>query len=306
MEVDKACVIANPNSGSQQRRDALKEILEKEDGFDWWISEDEESALELTQRAIREDYGLIAIAGGDGTINAVVNAMMEEEADIPLGLLPVGTGNDLARTLAVPLNDMEDMVRVLRMRNQRRIDVLRLESGGETRFGINVAAGGFSGQVDERVTSEMKEDLGPLAYVFGAATALPDLKEFETHITVDEGPRERIDTFNIIVANGRTVGGGKRVAPAADPCDGMLDVVIVEECNLLAMANIGTLLVTGNYTDSEFVRHFKAKRIEVSSTPGMWFNIDGELLTKESITFTIIPQALTFLVGPEFREKIED
>ena len=303
MEVPKSCIIVNPAAGAPRQRDRLKELLGQQNGHDWWPTKDGDHVHVLTRRAVEENYDQIIVAGGDGTVNAVVDTLMDVGGDVRVGVLPVGTGNDLVRTLGIPQDDLRDASSVLAMEREVRLDVLHLACETHERYGINVAVGGFGGQVDEKMTTKMKEKWGPLAYIFGAASALPDLHEYETYLSVDDGPSERINAFNIIVANGRTVAGGKRVAPQADPCDGLLDLVIVEQGSLLAMAGVGTLLMTGDYTESEFVRHRRVERVHVASTPGMWFNIDGELYTQEPITISVVPRALRFLVGPDFTRR---
>src|SRR5439155_24213469 len=106
---------------------------------------------------------------------------------------------------------------------------------------------------------------------------------------------------NWLVANGRPAGGGLRVAPGANPEDGLLDVVTVRYGPLLDLTAVGARLLAGNYLDSDSVRHQTARRVEVVSTPGMWFSIDGEPLMQEAITFTVLPRALRVLVGADYR-----
>ncbi|PSQ69092.1 MAG: hypothetical protein BRD29_02330, partial [Bacteroidetes bacterium QH_2_67_10] len=165
-------------------------------------------------------------------------------------------------------------------------------------YGINAAAGGFSGEVDEEVTTELKKTWGPLAYLVGAARAVPDLHEYDTHVSFDDEAPEAIDALNVIVANGRTIGGGKRVAPGANPCDGLLDVVIVKWGRMVDFATVGARLVAGTWLQSPYVRHHRVRKVRVASDPGMWFNVDGELQTKEPLTFEVLPGALPVVVGP--------
>ncbi len=172
-------------------------------------------------------------------------------------------------------------------------------------YGINVAAGGFSGQVDEVLTDELKETWGPLAYLIGAVSVFPDLVGYETTIAWEDSPFERVEALNVIVANGRTVAGGFRVAPTANPEDGLLDVVVVRYGSVVDLVGVAARLLAGNYLNSEQVLHRRARRVRITSRPGMWFNIDGELLTKEPITFTVQPQALRVVVGPAYTPSPE-
>ena len=218
----KTCVIVNPNSGSHAQFEALRAALDTRDETVCWETTDAGHAAELAARAVRDGYEMVAAAGGDGTINEVVNGILGAGADVVLGVIPLGTGNDLARLLGVA-DDPADAVALLRVGEVVRIDAFRVEAGERTVFGINAATGGFSGQVDEVLTAELKTSWGPLAYLIGAASVLPDLQNYETYLVCDDGPEVKIDALNIIVANGRTVGGGRRVSPASDPTDGWLD-----------------------------------------------------------------------------------
>jgi diacylglycerol kinase (ATP) len=175
---------------------------------------------------------------------------------------------------------------------ERTLDLFRAEMEGQVRYGINVAAGGFSGQVDEKLTEEMKATWGPLAYVRGAMSVLPDLTGYDTAIAWDDGELERAEVLNIIVANGRTCAGGMAVAPQADPADGLLDVVVVRYGSLLDLAKVAAMLVTGDYLEHEGVTLRRARKLRVASRPGMWFNVDGELLGNAPISFEVLPQAL--------------
>ena len=164
-------------------------------------------------------------------------------------------------------------------------------------YGLNVAAGGFTGQMNELMTDELKATWGPFAYLRGAVGVLPNLTDYEIFITWDGGAEERIAAFNIVVANGRTAAGGFMVVPTANPEDGLLDVVIVQSGPLADLAGVTARLLVGNYVDSDLVLHRQARQVRVAARPGMWFNVDGELLTKEPITFTVLPQALRVIVG---------
>jgi diacylglycerol kinase (ATP) len=185
----------------------------------------------------------------------------------------------------------------------RAIDLMKVESAGAMAYGINVAAGGFSGQVGEALTGALKETWGPLAYLIGAASVLPDLTGYETTIAWEDGPPERVEALNIVVANGRTVAGGFPVAPHANPEDGRLDVVVVRYGSAVELLGVAARLIAGNYLASARVFHRHVRRVRIASQPGMWFNIDGELLTNEPVTISVQPQALRVVVGPTYAPR---
>ncbi len=305
LEPQRTCLILNPNAGSADQMAALKEAVAEAEEITCWETAEAEHGIELAGQALAEGYDCIAAAGGDGTINEVVNGLLQAagpgEIEAVLGVVPLGTGNDLARTLALPEDPRDAVALLLSGARVETLDAMRVETGGEVVYGTNAAAGGFSGQVDEVMTAERKKNWGPLAYLFGAADVLPELREYETLLAFDDGAEEQVDVLNVIVANGRTAAGGHRVAPLANPCDGLLDVVIVRGGGgVFGLAEVAGLLAAGNYLESENVLHRKVRRARVRSRPGMWFNIDGELLTKEPVTFAAVPGALRVVVGPDF------
>lgn len=298
----QTCILINPHAGSQDAAARVRDRAQQLDNVVCWESPDRAACRRLVKRAIDEGAECVVAAGGDGTINGVVGALQQHNADVLLGILPLGTGNDLARTLAVP-TDLNAAFDVLQAREQRAIDLFQLETPDETHYGINVAAGGFSGQVDEVLTSELKESWGPLAYLVGAAQVFPDLQEYETYIAIDDASKQRAQALNIVVANGRTAAGGRQVAPTANPCDGLLDVVIVKRGNVAELATVATRLMAGSYLESPLVTHQRVRRIQVVSNPGMWFNIDGELITNEPVTFQVLPSSQRVIVGPTFEAE---
>lgn len=293
------CILINPNAGSADAAEAVRSHAASLDGVVCRTSPDPATSDRFVEQAIHDGVVRIVAAGGDGTINSVLNAIRQRRADVQLGLVPLGTGNDLARTLAIP-SELESALTVATSGPARPIDLYVVTWSGSSRFGINVAAGGFSGQVDEALSSDLKATWGPMAYLMGAAQVIPNLEKYTTHITVDGETRERIRVLNVVVANGRTAAGGRPVAPTANPCDGLLDVVIVKQGKASELAKVATQLVTGNYLESSLVTHQRVRHIAVASEPGMWFNVDGELITNEPLSIEVMPRAQSMIVGPTF------
>lgn len=269
--------------------------------IDQWMTEEPGDATDRAAEAAAADYDRVIAMGGDGTIHEVVNGLMTVDAPPTLAIIPLGTGNDLARTLALPRDPLEALALVAEG-EARALDLIRVQpTDGATRYGINAAAGGFSGQVDEELTPEMKRRWGPLAFLLGAVSALPDIEAYATRIAFNDEAPTAVDAFNIVVANGRTAGGGKPVAPVANPEDGLLDVVTIEEGTLAALSQVAAQLVAGTYLDHPLVTHRRVRSVRVEASPGMWFNVDGELLTNEPVTFEAVPQALPVVVGPAYQ-----
>ena len=296
----KTCIIINPNAGSAGQADALIALAQQVEATCWHTGEAGE-ARAFAAQAAAEGYDLVAAAGGDGTVNEVVNGLMGQQRRPVLGIIPMGTGNDLARTLGLPL-DPRDAFAILRTARTSPLDLIRVETGLQVVYGINAAAGGFSGQVGEQLTPDLKATWGPLAYLLGTVKALPDLTHHRLRLAIDDEAPEDVPAFNVLIANGRTVGGGKPVAPPADPQDGLLDLIVIEQGSALELAEVAARFVTGSYLASALVWHRRVRQVRVEAEPGMWFNVDGELLTKEPLTFTVVPGGLHVVVGPGFEE----
>ena len=147
------------------------------------------------------------------------------------------------------------------------------------------------------MSSELKARWGPLAYLVGTVKALPALEPFATVIEADGVVYDRRDLFNVFVANGRYVAGGKLVTADADPSDGWLDLVLVHVGTAADLAALTARFVAGQHHDSPLVETLRARRVRIESTPGMLFNVDGELITQEPITFELHPAALRAVVG---------
>jgi diacylglycerol kinase (ATP) len=284
----KTCIILNPNAGSAAQAEELRQAVAQHPEMALWETTRALQAREFAAHALQAGYELVVAAGLAGDF-----------ARARLGIIPLGTGNDLARTLAVPAEPSEAF-RLLATGERRSLDVIQVEAADQVAYCVNVAAGGFTGQMNEVLTDELKASWGPLAYLIGAVNVLPNLTDYQTTVSWDDGPAERIDALNIVVANCRTAAGGFQVAPKANPEDGLLDVVIVRSGSLIDLTKVAALLVAGNYLDSDTVLYRRARRVTVTSEPGMWFNVDGELLTKEPITFTVRPHSLRVIVGPGY------
>ena len=301
----RICVIVNENAGSADQAERLNEGIRERAHVTCRRSTRKGEGIDLAAQAAEEGFDLVAAAGGDGTVNEVVNGLMQGANRPALGVIPLGTGNDLARMLDIPLKDPRQALSVLEAGRRRTLDLYLLESPSTRSYGINVATGGFSGQVDEALTPELKASWGPLAYLIGAASVLPEIQDYDTYLSLDDDAPELISALNVVAANGRTVAGGKRISPLSNPEDGLLDVIIIRRGSVVELGDVATRLVAGNLVGSDLVTHRRARRIRLESEPGMWFNLDGELLTKEPLTISVEPRALDVIVGPRYRPDVD-
>jgi diacylglycerol kinase (ATP) len=294
-EMAKTFVILNPAAGSVKDVEALVERIRNLPDAEVCITAKAGAAMQSTRKALRKGCELVVAAGGDGTLNEVVNGLREDASTVVLGLIPLGTGNDFARTLELP-TQVDEAIALLLAGHTRAIDLVRVTSD-EVRYFVNVSAGGFSGLVDEKLTPEMKKTWGPLAYLRGAAAALPDLRAYRTTVSLDNAESLTLSLYNVVIANGRYVGGGTQIAPKASIDDGLLDIILVQERSPAELALLAARVALGDHLSSDAIVFRRAAMVTVNSRPGMWFNVDGELVGNEPAKFEVLPRALQFVVA---------
>ena len=296
----RARVICNPSSGGGTcEPDAVRAALE---AFDIeWV--DTREAGDAQEAAGEWSDGLMIVVGGDGTVNEVVNGLGRAgfpEA-VTLAVLPMGTGNDLAATLAIPPGP-DEAQEAIRQGRIRTFDVARVRSEGlEDRFFINVATGGFGAETSSLADEELKSRWGKLAYFRASLEKARDFDVREVRVTLD-GEERIVRAVNVVVGNCRYAGGGWLAAPRANPEDGLLDLVIIEDVGLKeALALAPAALARSDYLDNEGVFSVRARKIRVETHPGgLEFTADGELIGDEPAEFEVIPRALKVIVGPDY------
>ena len=269
---------------------------------------DADSAAAAARQATADGIERVVAVGGDGTVHLVANGLMQLEPDErpALCVLPMGTGNDLARTLGFdPDEAAETLVTRLHDAELRRADVLRAESGGVTKYIVNALTGGFSGLLHDALTDDQKARWGPFAYLLSAVETLPDLEPFRVVVGWEDGPSETLSVLNLTIANGRTAGGNGPVAPRASLEDGLLDVVFVLDAPGLELARLATRALATHaggtdYLDDDLVVFNQVQSVRLESEPGLPLIADGEPWCDTPLTVSVVPGALRLAVGPDY------
>ncbi len=295
-EILKTCIICNPGAGSVDDHETIRAQLHRFPGAEVHFTDGAGDATRLAREMLASGCDTVIAAGGDGTLNEVINGIAARASEIQVGLVPLGTGNDFARMLDLP-DGIEECIDVLRAGHTRPTDLVRVTMG-EVWYFVNVSAGGFSGDVNEKLTPAIKQSWGPLAYLRCAAEALPELRAYKTEITFDDTATLSLELYNAVIANGRYVAGGTMIAPEARIDDGLLDIVLVPQNPAGDIALVAAQIALGRHLSSDGVVFRRAAKVAVKSTPGMWFNIDGELIGDRPALFEVLPHALNFLAGP--------
>jgi diacylglycerol kinase (ATP) len=300
MQKSKARVICNPTSGGgTYDPDEIRDELDGLD-LDWIETKRPEDAIQAAQDW-RE--GLLIVAGGDGTINDVVNGLGRAgfPEGVTLGILPAGTGNDLAATLCIP--EDPDLAKDVILQNRGRwLDVARVRSDGiGERFFINVATGGLGAEISDANDEELKRRWGKLSYLRASLEVARNFDVRELTLYID-GEERQVEAVNIAVGNCRYTGGGWPATPKANPEDGLLDVVIIENLGVTDLLDLTpAVLGESDYLDSDGVLFVRAKEIRVDTQPpGLEFTVDGEVIGNEPAQFSVLPRALKVIVGPEY------
>ena len=248
-----------------------------------------EHGVEQALRAV-EAGEVPVVMSGDGLIGAVGGAMAGSET--PLGIVPGGRGNDLARVLGIP-DDPEGAVEVLAAGHTRRIDVG--EANGKRFLGI--ASAGFESEAN-RIANETKFLRGNLVYAYAALRTLLRWKPARFTVRVDD-ERIRFTGYSVSAANSQAYGGGMFIAPDAELDDGELDIVVVGEVGKLRFLGNLPKVFKGTHVEEDEVRVFRAPHLELSASRPLAVYADGEHLTDLPASVRLLPRALSVLVPPQ-------
>jgi len=248
------------------------------------------SSLEhgVEQALVAVEAGEVPVVlSGDGLLGAIGGAVAE--SDTPLGIVPGGRGNDLARVLGIA-SDPEEAIATVLAGHSRQIDVG--EANGKRFLGI--ASIGFDSEAN-RVANETSWLRGNLVYAYAALRVLARWNPAGFTIAVDDS-RTRVSGYSVVVANNRAYGGGMFIAPKAELDDGEFDIVTVGEVGKLRfLANLPKVF-KGTHVDEDEVRVFRAPHLELSASKPFPVYADGEHLTDTPVSLRVLPRALSVLV----------
>ncbi|BCG57319.1 diacylglycerol kinase [Paenibacillus sp. URB8-2] len=247
----------------------------------------EGDATEAAADAVNRGYDLIIAAGGDGTLNEVVNGMAEKPNLPPLGVLPLGTTNDFARAMGIP-KYWEESCDLIIQQQSRLIDLGKAND----RYFINIAGGGTLTELTYEVPSKLKTMMGQLAYYLKGIEKMASLSP--TELVIRANGQELIhDEFMLfLIANTNSVGGFEKLAPDARIDDGLFDVIALKKCNLAELIRLVSLALRGEHLQDKKVVYFRTNEMEVTSPGHVQLNLDGELGGTLPGHFRILPQHL--------------
>ncbi|MFX3618781.1 MAG: diacylglycerol kinase [Sporolactobacillus sp.] len=270
----KARLIYNPTSGRELAKRNIAYILDRleEAGYEAsaYATKGKGDATKGARKAVKRKFDMVVAAGGDGTINEVINGLAEQEYRPRLGVLPLGTTNDFARAVSIP-RDIVKACDVLCGGYEMPIDIGKVNN----RYFINIAGAGKLTELTYDVPSKLKTMLGQMAYYIKGIEMLPSIRP--TKVTIDYD--DRTFTGNImmfLVSNTNSVGGFEKLAPEASLNDGLFDLIILKEANLAEFIRLASLATRGEHMKDQKVIYAQASRIRIHSEEKMQLNIDGE------------------------------
>lgn len=289
---DRLLVVVNAGAGTADREavDAAMAVLDAERGAELIRTEDLEHL-----DAVLADMGdrTLVVAGGDGSMHAAVGSLWRAGTlpDTTIGLLPLGTGNDLATGLDIPTDPVE-AAEVVLANYATPLDLIVTDYDEVV---VNASHAGL-GAVAAGESERFKERLGPLAYPLGALIAGVRESGWDITVTLDGQVVHQGNALMIGVANAPSIGGGTRLCPPAVPTDGMLDVIVVSAVTATARVAFGVALRDGVHLDREDVLHVRGSSVTVAGDP-VAHDLDGEVTDeRESCTYEVRPGAWRMLL----------
>ena len=294
----RVCVIFNPTAKGEKAKRFRRQLEQIGTQCALKLTGAGGDARRLAAEAVREGYEMVVAAGGDGTLNEVLNGLGDAPAGFEracLGVLPLGTANVFARELAIPRR-LDRAWHTICQGRETRIDLPCVEYGSngarQRRCFAQLAGAGLDARAIELVHWPLKKKLGPLAYVLAGLHAL---REAPSMITAAAGGHSLAGGL-VLIGNGRLYGGPYRVFPKADLRDGLLEVCVFPRLGWLTLARCAAPLLLGGTLPPASIRVFQAAALELSSPTPTPLEVDGELIGHLPASFSLQPSRLRVII----------
>ncbi|KUO49099.1 MAG: hypothetical protein APF76_10390 [Desulfitibacter sp. BRH_c19] len=296
LQKNRLLLIYNPVAGEGAFKENLDTVVHQlqKNGYQVVVHRTSQNdEIDIILHNYKNCIDTIVAAGGDGTIHKVVNGIFKAGiTDIPLGIIPVGTSNDIANYLGIPTNFI-GAIDVIGKRKVERIDI------GETNgiYFVNVASGGLMTEVPHTTNVKLKNLTGRLAYYLKGIEKLPNLKPIPVRINCAEQKVEA-DILLFIILNGSIAGGFKKLAPAASMVDGKFDVLIFKSVSISKLLSVFVKILRGEHVgDSSLIYFQSAGPIEILCESAIATDIDGEKGPLFPMNIKIHPRILPVFVN---------
>ncbi len=294
--VTSLLVILTPSDKTRRYQAEIERWADERPYAEVRRTDDPSDARRWAREAAREGVELVVAGGGDGTVHEVANGILGlPEASTSLGVLPLGTGNDLARGLQIPL-DLREALEVLEDGSVRPMDVIGVRlDGGPEELVLNALTGGFSGQAHEALDQEVKEAWGPLSYLRSGVEMWGERRTYALELEVD-GETLSETVLNFMVCNGPFTGGGIAAAAGADLFDGFLDVVLIRDADARELSTLAAGVLSGKPVEHRALVRREARAARVVARASVPVSVDGEVTEASQMAFALLPGRLPVVV----------
>ena len=281
---------AGKGKGEKVRDRAVARLRDAGLGVRSLQGRDASEALDLARQCVADGVDALVVCGGDGMVHLAVQALAG--TGTPLGIVPAGTGNDVARYFDLPRKDPDAAVDRVVAWHTRRIDLAR--SGSQ--YFVTVLAAGFDAVVNERAR-RMRWPRGQMRYNLAVLRELPVFRPIPYVIELD-GRRLETRAMLVAVANTTSFGGGMKVCPGADVADGLLDVMVVHALSIPSFLRVFPKVYSGAHTTHPAVEIHRARRVRLEAS-GIHSQADGETFADLPIDAEVVPGALRVVAPSE-------
>lgn len=263
------------------------------------LSENEGDIIKYCESIKNDKYGseidILFILGGDGTVNELVNGVMQHDLQLPVGIIPGGTFNDFTKTLNLDSNFKNASSQLLSAQ-VGSYDVMKVNDT----FVLNFVGLGLIVQNAENVQEGSKDVFGKLSYIGSTVKTLMNPSKFNFKLNVD-GREETGNTSMLLIANGPNIGGGRVPLTDLSPQDGKVDTFIFDDQSFSILNDIFKKRDSMNWNEiTEGIDHLPGQHISLSTEPNMKVDIDGEISLETPIEIEVLPKAIQLLTFPEF------
>ncbi len=289
----KVLLIYNPNSGNRTFKNYLDIILDRFQAKGylvtlWRVAECCDLPA-LFQKIDRTEYERVLIAGGDGTIHQVVNSLLDNGFDLPIGIYPAGTANDFAHNFDLPAG-VEEMTELYTGERFVYSDVGM--ANGE--YFINVASLGCLTDVSQKTDPRVKNSFGIFSYYLKGLEEFQKIRTIRVRVKSEEYLFDD-EIYFMLVMNGKSAGGFKKVSPQSEISDGLLEVIIFKKCPVLELMNVLTKILKGQHTKNPNVLYFRTAKLTVECEDETGTDLDGEQGVPFPLEIEVVPKRLKIL-----------
>ena len=284
--------IINPVAGKGKGKIIAQQIHQFMDGkgisYDIRFTRYKGDGEILAREAVARGCRTIIPVGGDGTIYEVINGM--DLGKSALGIIPSGTGNDLAKTLGIPENPLKAL-KIIHGGHKAIIDCGQANG----RYFLNVASVGLDAEIVKETENIKKYVKGPSAYVAGVLKTLLYFRHKDVVMEID-GVEMRRNVMLVAVANGRYYGGGMKIAPQAEIEDGYFDICIINRISKVKLLRLFPTIFSGEHVRVEEVEMLRGKTIKIDGLERLMINVDGDIIGEAPVSMTICPDMIQVFV----------